>query len=240
MAEAHEFGRERLGTGPTRDGEHSPNGMISTMLRPMSGYIDLRDWKHREHYELFRRFAQPFFSVCAEIDVTTAWNASRERGDSSFFLSAVYAVLQAANESEPFRLRLREDGVWKHDRLIMSTTILREDETFGFALLEPLPTFAEFDSHAREAIRAAKNDRGLKVREKNDAVVFHSTLPWIRFSAFSNALPLTDSVPRIVFGKCDDDGTGRITMPVAVEVHHAVVHGLDVARFLDMIQKHLQ
>ena len=42
----------------------------------------------------------------------------------------------------------------------------------------------------------------------------------------------------MVFGKWVASGD-RMVMPVAVEVHHAVVHGLDVARFYEQLQARL-
>ena len=57
-------------------------------------------------------------------------------------------------------------------------------------------------------------------------------LPWLRFTAYTNALPGGDSIPRIVFGRATREGR-RMKMPVAVEVHHALVDGLDVARFFE-------
>ena len=205
----------------------------------MSGFLDISTWKHREHYALFREFGQPWFSLCVDVDVTACWRRRQSEG-RSFFLLTVFAALHAVNETEAFRLRLRDDGVWKHDRLIMSTTVLREDETFGFALLEPVESYDEFERRGHAAIAAAKSGSGLRREETDDAVVFHSTLPWIRFTSFSNALPLDgESIPRIVFGRRAADGQGRMIMPVAVEVHHALVHGLDVARFLDAFQARL-
>ena len=47
-----------------------------------------------------------------------------------------------------------------------------------------------------------------------------------------------DSIPRIVCGRCSED-RGRWVMPVAVEVHHGLVDGLDVARFLERFEKGL-
>ena len=55
-------------------------------------------------------------------------------------------------------------------------------------------------------------------------------------SAFSNAMARRDSIPRVVFGKCVPDG-GRVVMPVALEVHHAVVQGRDAARFYERLQR---
>jgi chloramphenicol O-acetyltransferase type A len=64
-------------------------------------------------------------------------------------------------------------------------------------------------------------------------------LPWLRFTSFTNALPGgDDSIPRIVFGRCVRDRR-RMKMPVAVEVHHALVDGLDVARFFERLAIHV-
>jgi len=47
-----------------------------------------------------------------------------------------------------------------------------------------------------------------------------------------------DSIPRIVFGRCVREGK-CMKMPVSVEVHHALVDGLDVARFYERFAANL-
>ena len=55
----------------------------------------------------------------------------------------------------------------------------------------------------------------------------------------TNALPgKGDSIPRILFGRCVREGK-RMKMPVSVEVHHALVDGLDVARFFERFAANL-
>ena len=128
--------------------------------------------------------------------------------------------------------------MWRHGRVGGGTTGRRDDETFGLALLAYADDFASFAADAEPKIFAAKNGRGLTDPVVEDDVVYHSTLPWLRFTAFSNALAGHDSIPRVVFGKWVPSGD-RTVMPVAVEVHHAVVHGLDVARFYEQLQARL-
>jgi chloramphenicol O-acetyltransferase type A len=207
----------------------------------MSGLIDLRTWKRRDHYLWFRKYERPFFSVTIDVDVTRAWNASRKRGAPSFFLTSLFLMLNAANAVEGFRLRLRPRGVWRHDRVAVGPTILRADETFGFARLEATRTLREFVTNGQTAIAEATTHTGLREPENaGDDIVFHSVLPWLRFTSFTNALPgNADSIPRIVFGRCARDGK-RMTMPIAVEVHHALVDGLDVARFFEGFAANLE
>jgi chloramphenicol O-acetyltransferase type A len=204
----------------------------------MGGFLDRGTWKYREHFEFFRGFAQPFFSLCVEVDVTAAWQRSREPGGPSFTLTTLFALLQASNAVEAMRLRVRGDQVWRHDRVGVGTTVLRGDETFTFALLEYTDEFGSFRSNAEQKINQVKSGGGIADPVADDDVVYHSTLPWLRFTAFSNAMGGRDSIPRVVFGKCVPS-SDRMVMPVAVEVHHAVMHGLDVARFYEQLQARL-
>jgi chloramphenicol O-acetyltransferase type A len=207
----------------------------------MSGPIDLDAWKRRDHYRWFSKYDRPFFSVTVDVDVTTAWHASRQPGAPSFFLSTLFLMLTAANDVEAFRLRIRPRGVWRHDSVAAGPTIMRADETFGFVRLEPAGTLKEFAAKGKAAIAAAVRQRGLKSPEPTrDDIVFHSVLPWLRFTSFTNALPgKRDSIPRVVFGRCTRDRR-RMKMPVAVEVHHALADGLDVARFFERFTGHLR
>jgi chloramphenicol O-acetyltransferase type A len=204
---------------------------------PENMQIDLKRWKRRDHFVLFRSYAQPFFSVCVDVDVTRLWHASRRPGQPSFFLASLYLMLKAANDIEAFRLRLRKRGVWLHDRVAVGPTIARDDDTFGFARLELTDTLTRFAVHGEAAIARIREERQLASgKGKDDAIIFHSTLPWFRFTSFTNALPGgDDSIPRVVFGKCVAEGKS-MTMPVAIEVHHALVDGADVAKFVEHFQ----
>ena len=205
----------------------------------MGAWIDLKRWKRRDHFQLFRRYKQPFFSVTVDVDVTSAWSRCRKRGAPSFFLTSVFAMLNAVNDVEAFRLRLRPRGVWRHDAVAVGPTIRRPDDTFGFARLEPAGSLEMFVERSTVAIAEAAKPRSLTPPKGDDDVVYHSVLPWLRFTGYSNALPGTDSIPRIVFGQVAAAGR-RMKMPVAVEVHHAVADGLDVARFFERFGEELE
>lgn len=202
----------------------------------MGHFIDLKSWKRAEHFEVFRGFEHPFFSVCVEVDTTETRRLCAEPGGPSFFLATVFLALRAANETEAFRTRVRGDRPWVHDTVSITPTVLRADDTFAFSRLEPAQTFREFETRSRVTIASAKEIKPLVSVLPDDDAIYHSTLPWFRFTSFTNALNgNSDSVPRVVFGKCARDGD-RWMMPVGVEVHHAVVDGLDVARFLERFE----
>ena len=206
----------------------------------MGHSIDLNTWKRREHFELYRGFSNPFFSICADVDAGPTRELCDAPGGPSFFLATVFLALRAANEVEAFRTRVRGDGAWVHDQVSITPTVLRSDETFAFARFDPAPDFKTFAAQCIPAVKSAKEIKPLVLTHPDDDLIYHSTLPWIRFTSFSNALNgASDSVPRVVFGKCVKEGK-RWPMPVGVEVHHAVVDGLDIARFLERFEAGLQ
>lgn len=200
-------------------------------------YLELSTWKRREHFHLFRGFADPFFSVCVDVDATQAWERCKAVPARSFYVTTLFHSIRAANETEAFRMRMHGDRVWVHDTVRASATILRDDETFGFGIFPPAASLEEFHRHALAEVPAAARVAPLTLpRPGEDDLIYHSSLPWIRFTSFTNALNGgSDSVPRIVFGKCAPRD-GRWIMPVAVEVHHALVDGLDVARYLERFE----
>ncbi|HUF65083.1 MAG TPA: CatA-like O-acetyltransferase [Gemmatimonadaceae bacterium] len=204
----------------------------------MSGhFLDIARWPRREHFELFRDASQPFFSVTAEVDVTALRERCAGRGGPPFFLSALYAALSAANQTEAFRRRLRGRRVWVNDIVHITSTIIREDDTFGFARFRMSDSLTEFLERGREEIARVKQVAPIDLPDADDALIYHSTIPWVRFTAFSNAIVKAgDSIPRVVFGRCSRDGSSW-KMPVAVEVHHAVVDGIDVGRFFERLQE---
>ena len=205
----------------------------------MGEFVDLPRWKRREHFELYRATAQPFFSLTVEVDVTGAYDRSRDPAAPPFLVTTLHATMQAARETPAFSLRVRGNGVWAHDTMRLSTTVLRADDTFDFAVFEPRATLEAFATQATAEFARAKRPGPLTLPDDDD-IIYHSTIPWLRFTAFTNAINTgADSIPRIVFGKRVVTGS-RMVMPVAVEVHHAVVDGVDVARFIERFENRLQ
>jgi chloramphenicol O-acetyltransferase type A len=201
--------------------------------------LDLKTWKRRQHFNLFRAYEQPYFSVCVDVDASAVWRRSHRAGGPPFFLTSLFAMLTAVNATEAFRLRIRKRGLWLHDRVAVGPTLLKPDHTFAFARLEASDSLEQFLAYGGKAIAAASRRQALEPRQgKDDDIVYQSSLPWIRFTSFTNAIGSRDSIPRIVFGKCVSSGR-RHLLPVSVEVHHAVVDGLDVARFLERFQHEL-
>lgn len=197
--------------------------------------IDLETWARREHFLLFRDFEKPHFSITATVDVSACYAASRGEG-ASFTLAVLFAAMSAANAVRAFRLRLRDDGIWCHDAVGIGCTVLRPDRTFGFSYFAHETSFALFAAEGKIEMERARTSTTLAdEREADDATLHATVLPWIRFTSFTNAMRRADSVPKLTFGKRYAEG-GAWTMPVCVEVHHALVDGIDVGEFFERFQ----
>ena len=121
----------------------------------VSGWIDLKTWKRRDHYLLFRKYERPFFSVTVDVDVTRSGTRAASRARPSFFLTSLFLMLNAVNAVEAFRLRLRPRGVWRHDRVAVGPTILPagRDVRIRAASSRP-PRCDQFVSRSTRAIAA--------------------------------------------------------------------------------------
>ena len=73
--------------------------------------------------------------------------------------------------------------------------------------------------------------------EDSDEWIFLSCLPWLRFTAMSNPNSGPDDcIPRISWGKFFEHDSIWL-MPVSVQVHHALVDGIHVGRFFEMLER---
>ena len=205
----------------------------------MSELLDISRWPRRAAFEHFRHLAHPFFSLCAEVEVgALAARLQRQRG-ATLFLAYHHAALRAANAVVPFRYRLAGEGVRVHERVDGSTTVLREDQSIGFAPLDYVPDFADFVARAQPALAAARRpapDLGAEAAPGGQALIHMTTIPWLAFTSFSHARAAGDSVPKLAFGRITERADGRRVMPVAVEVHHALMDGLHVGQFYAALQ----
>ena len=200
-------------------------------------YLDLATWSRRDAFEYFRGFDKPYFNVCTRLDVAPLRAAVAQGGIGSLWLAYHYIALRLANDIEAFRYRLDQGRVRVHPRVDGSTTVLRADGSFGFADLNlgaDVADFAGFAAQATAAITATRAGRAPFEPKPDDSARIHfTTLPWIHFSSFSHARNWgrEDSVPKLAFGRIEADGE-REWMPLSVEVHHALMDGLHVGRFV--------
>lgn len=205
----------------------------------MPKYLDLESWPRRALFEFFRDYQNPYFNICAQLDVTRLLSVLRDRPVVSVSLAYHYFALRIANQIEPFHYRLEGDKVAIFDVINGGTTVLLPNETFTYAYFNYHEDFDKFMSEAGEAIRKVRAEGSLKPSMRYDLIYF-TVLPWISFTSFAHARTpgRGESIPRIAFGKFLREGE-VIRLPISVEVHHALVDGLHVGRFFTLLEEAL-
>jgi chloramphenicol O-acetyltransferase type A len=205
-------------------------------------YLDLATWSRREAFDYFRAFDKPYFNVCVRVDAAPLKAAVKALGIGSFALAYHFIALRLANEIEPFRYRLQDGRVRILDEIAGGATVLRSDDSFGFAYLPHTTGWAQFAATGSAAIAAAQQRQaGFEPRVGFDELIHFTTLPWLHFSSFSHARNWgrEDSIPKISFGRADVEKTAdgaRLWLPVSVEVHHALMDGLHVGRYVQRLE----
>ncbi|CAN5210070.1 CatA-like O-acetyltransferase [soil metagenome] len=204
----------------------------------MTRFLDLEHWPRRAAWEFFRGYDNPYFNVCAPLEVTSLIEFSRSTEDVPFSLAALHLALRAANECEPFRYRIQDGKVIVHDHIHAGTTALLEGELLAFVYYDYHEDFATFRLGAARAKEALGNHAiAIDARADRTDLIHFSSLPWVAFTSISHARNWgrEDSVPKITFGRYHRVGD-RIEIPVSVEVHHALLDGVHVGRYFERLQ----
>lgn len=205
-------------------------------MRRMRHPIDVPAWSRREHFQFFKAFTEPFWGLTVELRCDRSWEASRAPG-ASFYLRYLHAALSAANAVEAFCLRFSGDTVWRYDRVDVSATVDRIDGTFGFSYVPFDPDFTRFADAARAEWARVRATTGLALAQRDAAVVHASALPWVSFTSLSHArnLATDDASPKLAFGRVVERDGAR-WLPIAIHVHHGLVDGIDVGRFVERLE----
>ena len=201
--------------------------------------LNLDTWPRKEHFEFFSSFDEPFFGVVATIDCTKAYAAAKQNG-IPFFLYYLHKTLTAVNSIEAFRYRITNGGVLVHDTINVSSTVMRDDTTFGFSFMPYHADILEFVADAQTEIERVRNTPGLFTRTfDEDNLIHFSALPWVNFTSLSHARSFSfpDSCPKVSVGKMVIAEDGKRIMPVSVHVHHGLMDGYHVGLFFEALQK---
>lgn len=205
----------------------------------MAGYIDRTAWKREEHFQLFSKMDYPLFNICAPLDITTFYTFVKQQKEP-FFIAFLYLAVKAANRIEEFRSRVRADGIYLHDTVHPSFTVMGADDLFGFCYADFSEEYSRFKGDAVEAMENAKNRGGLDENVRRDDYLYITCIPWISFTSISHPVSLsqTDSVPRISWGKYEDR-EGRKWIPLSVSLHHGLADGFHTGRYFQLLQEYL-
>ncbi len=205
-------------------------------------YIDIDNWKRKEHFNFFYRMDYPQYNVCMNIDITNFLRFTREH-NLSFYYAMIYAVMDVANQSENFRYRIRDGKVVLHDCLHPSFTdnsIEPGDDLFRFVTVDMCDNLFDFVEQTKAISKHQTEYLPMDKVIGRDDFIFITCVPWISFTHLSHTITINrnDSVPKISWGKYFTEGD-KVLLPFSVQVHHALADGYHVGKYVNDLQKYL-
>lgn len=160
----------------------------------------------------------------------------------SFFLTSLFHSTKVCNAVENFRYRLEGENIWIYDKINAGSTVLFEedsfkDPTFGFAYFEMIDDLKTFVLNGTKILDQVKQDHSFSPKDELENLIHYSSIPWISFTSIQHArqIPITDSIPKITFGKLFDQGDKKM-LPISVAVHHALMDGWHVGQYFQKME----
>ena len=199
--------------------------------------VDLDRWPRADQFRFFKGYGKPHYAVTSRVDMTRLLGRSRTAGSSPYraCLHAIGAGIHAVPE---LCMRFRGDVVVRHDTVELSMTVPLPDGNFRYAYVPFMPNRALFDQQAAAIIAQVAEGGDLNANSgARDDVAYLSCLPWLDYTSINNALPgPQDCIPRVSWGKFVEDASGRWSMAMTIEVHHALVDGRQVGDYFSAVQ----
>ena len=199
----------------------------------MDRYIDVETWPRKDAYRLFSRGYLPYFPVTTPLDVTELRRFTKKEG-LSFYRAMVYIVSRAMNELEPFRLRIRKDGIAVCETVSPSYTTAGRDGSFGISDVEYLPgeTMVDFCRRALEK-EASQREQMVVQDDVRDDLIFISSVPWFVTTSVLQEQPTNpdDSFPRVLWDRVHEE-KGRQLVNFTAQLNHRLLDGSHVRDLL--------
>jgi len=131
--------------------------------------------------------------------------------------------------------------VMEHKIVHPSVTILVDNDLFSFCDIDYIEEFSAFAAGATRMISYVKEHPTLRSNPEQDDRLYMTALPWVSFTSFTHPMQLhpADSIPRFAWGKFFEEDKS-LKMPLSVQGHHAVMDGIHMGRYYEIVQEYLR
>jgi len=165
--------------------------------------------------------------------------------EASFFAATLHVLVEAANAVPSLRQRIRVesgvDVVVEHDRVDPAFTVPVDGGLFNFATVPFTSDYLAFQAAVGEVSAAQRTNPELEpFEEVRDDVLYMTCLPWMHFRSMTHPVHTDrpDAVPRIAWGRYTRTAQAT-TLPLNIQVHHALVDGRHLGHFFDEVRERL-
>lgn len=200
--------------------------------------IDMQAWERKKRYEHYAEAVPCTYSMTVALDVTKLLCGVREK-ELPFFPVVLYGLAREVNRHAEFRMAQDEMGnVGYYSHCDPCYTVFhKETESFTEVWTAYDASPAVFLARYREDMARYRNAPELSKPPAGKNLFNVSCIPWSSFTGFN--LNLQNGydyfLPIFTIGKYFSDG-GKMRLPLAVQVHHAVCDGYHLSRFINGLQ----
>lgn len=202
--------------------------------------IDVSKWDRRKYFEHYLNQVPCTYSMTLNLDLTVLLQEIKKR-DLKLYPTIIYLLSVMVNRYEEFRTSIdTNDNVGVFDLLHPSYTIFQKDsETFTNIWTEYILSFPEFYKQYLLDVDNYGKVKSFIAKPNSPSNVFTiSSIPWVNFTGFNLNLPTATRylLPIFTTGKYFEQN-GKIWLPIAIQVHHAICDGFHIARFINELQE---
>lgn len=194
--------------------------------------IDMDRWERREYFEHYMHAVPCTYSLTVPLDVTPL-------NDTPLYPALLWAITDAVNAVPQFRTAVKDGIPGIYDSMNPAYTVMgRESKRFSSIWTPFSPLFSEFFTYYRKDVETyGSSGRLFPKAGQPDNCFDVSMAPWLDFTAFNLNLPDSRSytLPIFTLGRLEEQN-GRRTLPLAIQVHHAVCDGYHVGLFLEHLR----
>ena len=198
--------------------------------------IDRENWSRKEYFEHYFSNVPCTYSMTTKLDITKIIESKKK-----LYPAMLYYLTTIVNRHVEFRIAFNKDNeLGVYDEMLPCYTIFHKDtETFSNLWTVYCKDYEEFYKMYENDLRQYGNQKGMFGKpDVPDNCFTVSMIPWVSFEGFNlNIQKGYDYLlPIFTMGKYYEEN-GRILLPLAIQVHHAVCDGFHLCRFINELQE---
>ena len=198
--------------------------------------IDRENWSRKEYFEHYFSNVPCTYSMTTKLDITKIIESKKK-----LYPAMLYYLTTIVNRHVEFRIAFNKDNeLGIYDEMLPCYTIFHKDtETFSNLWTVYCKDYEEFYKMYENDLRQYGNQKGMFGEpDVPDNCFTVSMIPWVSFEGFNLNLQKGYDylLPIFTMGKYYEEN-GRILLPLAIQVHHAVCDGFHLCRFINELQE---
>lgn len=198
--------------------------------------INMEEWKRKEYFEHYFSVIPCTYSMSVKLDITKIKNSDRK-----LYPTMLYLITKVVNRHAEFRTSFNIDGqLGSFDEMLPCYTVFHKDtETFSNIWTQYFEDYYDFCEEYKKDIEKYSGVKKMMAKPDIPENSFSvSMIPWTTFDGFNLNLQKGYDylLPIFTMGKYYEEN-GKVILPLAIQVHHAVCDGFHVCRFVNELQE---